>query len=73
MSIVPTKAFIACNTEQMENELFSCSTTVFAKGCNRNILRFAQKYAWNLDDMLINRANDFLSSFTHPTVLPKRR
>lgn len=61
MPINPTKAFIACNSQEMERELLSHSSTVFAKGCNRNILRFAQKYAWHADDQLINRANEFLA------------
>ena len=61
MPISPSKAFIACNTKEMEDELLGYSSIVFAKGCNRNILRFAQKYAWSSDDQLINRANEFLA------------
>jgi hypothetical protein len=60
MPISPTRAFIACNSEAMEAELFGYSSMMFAKGCNRNILRFAQKYAWNTDDQFINRANEHL-------------
>lgn len=59
--LCPTKAFIACNSEQMESELLGYSSMVFAKGCNRNILRYAQKYAWNVDDQFINRANEHLA------------
>jgi hypothetical protein len=61
MPISPTKAFIACNTQEMEQKLFSHSSTVFARECNRNILRYAQKYAWNVDDRFINRADEHLS------------
>jgi Protein of unknown function (DUF4238) len=61
MPISPTRAFIASNNETMERELLGHTSTEFAKGCNRNILRFAQKYAWNTDDQFINRANEHLS------------
>jgi hypothetical protein len=62
MPISPTKAFIACNTQKTEEYLFSLSSMHFVKNSNRNILRFAQKYAWNTDDQLINRANEYLSA-----------
>lgn len=60
MPISPYKAFIACNTEKTEQYLFSLSAMHFAKESNRNVLRFAKKYAWNVDDQLINRANEYL-------------
>jgi uncharacterized protein DUF4238 len=42
MPINPFKAFIASNSKEMEKELLGYTSTVFAKGCNRNILRYAQ-------------------------------
>lgn len=59
--ICPTKAFIACNTEKMEAELLSASSINFAKGLNRQILRYAQKYAWNVDGQFLNRAKEHLA------------
>lgn len=61
MPINPYKVFVACNTKEIEDELFAIGSTDFAKGCNRNILRYAQKYAWNVDDQFINRANEHLA------------
>jgi hypothetical protein len=61
MPISPSKAFVACNSEAMEREVLGYTSTIFAKGCNRNILRYAQKYAWNTDDQFINRANEHLA------------
>jgi hypothetical protein len=60
MPISPHKAFIACNTKKTEEYLFALSSMHFAKNSNRNVLRFAQKYAWNSDDQLLNRANEYL-------------
>lgn len=33
----------------------------FTKGCNRNILRYAQKYAWHTSDDYLNRASEHLA------------
>jgi hypothetical protein len=61
MPISPTKAFVACNTEDTEQYLRNAAAMDFARGTNRNILRYAQKYAWHTNDDLIHRANEHLS------------
>ena len=62
MPISPTKAFMACNTVALMNELKSMKTMEFISLCNMKVLRYAQKYAWNTNDDQINVARRHLSS-----------
>ena len=61
MPISPTKAFIACNSPIVEHALHRMGSLTFARTCNERVLKFAQKYAWNINDDLINSANRYLS------------
>jgi hypothetical protein len=59
--ISPTKAFIACNSPIVEHTLQRMDSLTFVRACNVRVLKFAQKYAWNINDDLINAANRYLS------------
>jgi hypothetical protein len=59
--VSPYRAFIACNTTMVENDLRQMSSTNFARALNERILSRAKKYAWNCTADLINSANRLLS------------
>lgn len=66
MPISPVHAFVACSSEGKEKHLLhEIPSPEFARAINRNILRFAQKYAWHSDDTYINRAKEHLSVEKH--------
>jgi hypothetical protein len=62
MPISPTKAFIATNSRERYREMHAMRTTEFTSKCNEKILRYAQKFAWNTDDLQINAARRNLSA-----------
>jgi hypothetical protein len=62
MPICPTKAFMATNTKSTMDALRAMPTMQFTTECNAKILRYAQKYAWNVNDDQINVARRHLSA-----------
>lgn len=62
MPISPKKAFVACNTKEIGERLHEARASEFAAECNRKVLRYAQKYAWNNDDSQINRVKEHLGA-----------
>jgi len=70
MPISPVRAFIACSSEAKEQQLHrGFSSPEFARATNRNILRYAQKFAWHTDDTYINRAKEHLAVESHVSEL----
>jgi hypothetical protein len=62
MPISPDQAFVACNTKEMAEQLHASRSSDFAAECNRKVLRYAKKFAWNTDDNQINRVKQNLSA-----------
>lgn len=64
LPISPHKVFLACKNKDQEQKLLAARSSDFASECNKRVLRFAMKYAWNTDDTMINRANEHLGKDT---------
>lgn len=60
MPVSPTKAFVACNTVEQEKLLLGMSNMDFIRASNEQVLKYAQQYAWNTDDQMVNIANRYL-------------
>jgi hypothetical protein len=50
MPISPTRLFLATNNEEEEQKLRAIPRRELVKLCNRNVIRRAQRYAWNTRD-----------------------
>jgi hypothetical protein len=61
MPISPTKVFMATNTKKVMDDLKAMPVMQFVIGCNTKVLRYAQRYAWSINDDQINVARRHLS------------
>jgi hypothetical protein len=59
--ISPTKAFVATNNREVMNTLITMPAMQFIIESNRRVLRYAQKYAWAVNNEQVNVANRHLS------------
>jgi Protein of unknown function (DUF4238) len=57
----PTKAFVATNTTEVMNTIMTMPGVQFIIESNRRVLRYAQKYAWAVDNEQLNVAGRHLS------------
>jgi hypothetical protein len=65
MPLTPTQAFMATNTRETMEQLRAIPPTKFIIDCNTKVLRYAQKYAWAINNEQINVAQRHLSLESH--------
>jgi hypothetical protein len=62
MPINPTRLFIATNHPMTARQFTETPPHKLVKGCNRHVIRRAQKYAWNIDETEVEFVRKHLSA-----------
>lgn len=66
LPVSPTHLFLATNNEETARQLLNDVTRrELVKTCNRYVVRRAQKYAWNIDDLEIDFVRKHFSQDAH--------